>query len=111
MEEYAVWKEVMWPQQAGDVTNLFPVVEGREEDTFFPFLAPMYWGRGWLIYAPPQIRGTLLYRGTLPHIRPVEKMKVTLGRAERKVQRAQEPAVLECFLEKDALLQEGTGGR
>ena len=41
MEECVVWKESMWPLQAGGVSDLFPVVGGREEQTFLSPLLPM----------------------------------------------------------------------
>lgn len=41
MEECVVWKESMWPLQAGGVSDLFPVVGGREEQTFLSPLPPM----------------------------------------------------------------------
>lgn len=53
MDECAVWKGVMWPLQAGGVSDLFPVVGGREEQTFLSPLPPMCWGKGWLGVCSP----------------------------------------------------------
>lgn len=44
---------------------------------------------------------------TSPHVRPLEKMKVVRGRADREAQRVWEPAVQENVLDKDALLEWG----
>lgn len=54
MEECVVWKESMWPLQTGGVSDLFPVVGGREEQTFLSPLLPCVRGRAGWVCAPLQ---------------------------------------------------------
>lgn len=53
MEECVVWKESMWPLQAGGVSDLFPVVGGRDEQTFLSPLLPVCQRKGWLGVCSP----------------------------------------------------------
>ena len=53
MEECVVWKESMWPLQAGGVSDLFPVVGGKSRHSSLPSF-PCVRGRAGWVYAPPQ---------------------------------------------------------
>lgn len=90
-------------QQAGGLIDLFPVVGGREEQTFLSSLPPSPVLEEGLAECTLHLRlgGTPL--STSPHIRPVVRMKAP-GRADREAQGARVPAAREDFLEKDALL-------